>query len=83
MDVVEAGTAGEPGQVAGAKGVHVDLALEGVAIVVGLVWVVPGARADRTAPQRPRDQGSPLRERGDQVAVARGLAAEGEDAAGA
>ena len=61
---------------------HVDLRAPGRGHCGRRRLVVARAGADRPAPERCREQGRPLRERRDQVAVARGLAAEGEDPPG-
>ena len=57
---------------------NVDLGLEAMAVLVGLGVVVPGGGADEPAPERRGQQRGPLRDRRQEVAVARWLPAEGE-----
>ena len=78
---LEAGVAQETAQVGGGEGVDVDLALQRVA--VGLLGLGDGALAgaDEPAPDRRERASRPLRQRRETVAVARGLAGEGDRAA--
>ncbi len=70
-------------QVGGGEGVDVDLALERVA--VRLLGLGDGAGSGPTSapPGGGDEQSGPLGQRGEAVAVARGLAGEGDRAAGA
>ena len=61
---------------------HVDLGLQPVTVGVGLRLVAASRGTDQPAPERGGEQRGPLRNGREEVAVARGLSAEGEGPAG-
>ncbi len=77
-DPLEAGAGREAPQVARGEGVDVDRTLEVMAMGGGLGLEVALRGPDRAAPERRGEHGAALGHGGQQVAVARGLTAEGE-----